>query len=75
DRGFPPKDSSNLPSGDMKVKEVPNAVEQIPSTRTCEWWLKTVWACTWLIASFLLSLIGCMKGLCVRLAWCEKASI
>ncbi|KAH6891643.1 chitin synthase 6 [Coprinopsis sp. MPI-PUGE-AT-0042] len=75
DRGFPPKDSNNLPSGDMKVKEAPNAVEQIPSTRTRKWWLRTVWACTWLIPSFLLSSVGRMKRPDVRLAWREKVTI
>ncbi|KAH6913011.1 hypothetical protein BKA70DRAFT_1531748 [Coprinopsis sp. MPI-PUGE-AT-0042] len=75
DRGFPPKDSNNLPSGDLKVKEAPNAVEQIPSTRTRKWWLRTVWACTWLIPSSLLSSVGRMKRPDVRLAWREKVTI
>jgi chitin synthase len=75
DRGFPPKDAGNVAGGDMKVKEAPNAVEQIPSTRTRKWWLRTVWACTWLIPSFLLSSIGRMKRPDVRLAWREKVTI
>ncbi|KAH6899274.1 P-loop containing nucleoside triphosphate hydrolase protein [Coprinopsis sp. MPI-PUGE-AT-0042] len=75
DRGFPPKNSNNFPSGDVKVEEAPNAVEQIPSTRTRKWWLRTMWARTWLIPSFLLSSVGRMKHPDVRLAWREKVTI
>ncbi|KAH6899273.1 hypothetical protein BKA70DRAFT_1437418 [Coprinopsis sp. MPI-PUGE-AT-0042] len=75
DRSFPPKDSSNLPSGDMKVKEAPDDVEQVSSTRTRKWWLRTVWTSTWLIPSFLLSLVGHVEHPDVRLAWRKKINI
>ncbi|RDB20078.1 Chitin synthase 8 [Hypsizygus marmoreus] len=57
------------------VKDVPNAVEEVPSTRTRRWWLWIVWASTWWAPSFLLRVLGRMKRPDVRLAWREKLTI
>ncbi|KAF8627926.1 hypothetical protein AX17_006081 [Amanita inopinata Kibby_2008] len=61
--------------GAIIVKEVPNAVEEVPSSRSRRWWLWIVWATTWWIPSFLLRWLGRMKRPDVRLAWREKLTI
>ena len=64
-------------SGDMVVKEVPNAVVEIPSTKSgryCQW-LWVVWLTTWWIPNFMLQYIGRMKRPDIRLAWREKVTI
>ena len=61
--------------GDIVVKEAPNAVEELPTTRTRRIWLWAVWGTTFWIPSFLLSSIGRMKRADVRLAWREKFTI
>ncbi|KAI0337964.1 glycosyltransferase family 2 protein [Trametopsis cervina] len=61
--------------GDIVVKEAPNAVEEVPTSRTRRIWLWIVWATTWWIPSFLLSSVGRMKRPDVRLAWREKFTI
>jgi chitin synthase len=71
------KGGSQNPAGkeDIVVKEVPNAVEEVPTTRTRKFWLWVVWGSTWWIPSFLLSSLGGMKRADVRLAWREKFAI
>ncbi|KAF5358650.1 hypothetical protein D9758_007745 [Tetrapyrgos nigripes] len=59
----------------LVVKEAPNAVEEIPSTRIRRFWLWTVWGTTWWIPTFLLSSVGRMKRPDIRLAWREKVTI
>ncbi|KAK7469967.1 hypothetical protein VKT23_001403 [Stygiomarasmius scandens] len=73
--GSAPAYSSAKEADGLVVKEAPNAVEEVPSTRIRRWWLWTVWACTWMIPSFLLSSVGRMKRPDVRLAWREKVTI
>ncbi|KAH8092468.1 chitin synthase [Cristinia sonorae] len=60
---------------DLVVKEAPNAVEEVPTTRSRRVWLFMVWGMTWWIPSFLLSSVGRMKRADVRLAWREKVTI
>jgi chitin synthase len=62
-------------SGGMVVKEAPNTVEEVPSTKTRRWWLMLVWLTTWWIPNFVLRYIGRMKRPDVRLAWREKVTI
>ncbi|KAF9463705.1 glycosyltransferase family 2 protein [Collybia nuda] len=57
------------------VKEMPNTVEEIPSSRSRRWWLACVWIFTWWIPTFLLKALGRMKRPDVRLAWREKLTI
>ena len=59
----------------MVVKEAPNAVEEVPSTKTRRWWLWMVWLTTWWMPDFLLRIIGRMKRPDIRLAWREKVTI
>lgn len=66
----PPKEG-----GDLVVKDMPNAVEELPTTRVRRVWLWVVWATTWWIPSFLLTHVGRMKRADVRLAWREKFTI
>ncbi|KAJ3996161.1 chitin synthase [Lentinula boryana] len=67
---------SSVKEGDgLVVKDAPNSVEEVPSTRSRRIWLWTVWACTWFIPSFLLTHVGRMKRPDVRLAWREKVTI
>ncbi|THG97676.1 hypothetical protein EW026_g4373 [Hermanssonia centrifuga] len=61
--------------GDIVVKEAPNAVEELPTSRTRRLWLWTVWGTTFWVPSFLLSSLGGMKRPDVRLAWREKLTI
>ncbi|KAF9007947.1 chitin synthase-domain-containing protein [Cyathus striatus] len=63
------------PGGEMIVKDAPNAIEEVPSSRTRRWWLWIVWGSTWLIPSFLLHHVGRMKRPDIRLAWREKFAI
>jgi chitin synthase len=60
---------------DMIVKEAPNTVEAVPSSRSRRWWLIVVRLCTWWAPGFLLQAIGRMKRPDVRLAWREKLTI
>ena len=62
-------------SGDMVVKEAPNAVVEIPSTKSRRYWLWLVWLTTWWIPNFMLRYIGRMKRPDIRLAWREKVTI
>jgi len=59
----------------MVVKEVTNAVEEVPSTRSRRWWLFIVRLSTWWTPNFLLHAVGRMKRPDVRLAWREKLTI
>ncbi|PPQ66863.1 hypothetical protein CVT24_008571 [Panaeolus cyanescens] len=61
--------------GGMIVKDAPNAVEEVPSSRTRRYWVILVWMTTWWIPSFLLRVVGRMKRPDVRLAWREKVTI
>ena len=59
----------------LVVKDTPNAVEELPTTRTRRIWLWVVWGTTFWMPSFLLSSVGRMKRADVRLAWREKFTI
>ncbi|KAI0076909.1 chitin synthase [Panus rudis PR-1116 ss-1] len=72
--GGPPSPGAGKEGG-LVVKEAPNAVEEVPTTRTRRIWLWVVWGCTWYIPSFLLSSLGRMKRADVRMAWREKVTI
>ncbi|EPQ58854.1 chitin synthase [Gloeophyllum trabeum ATCC 11539] len=61
--------------GGMVVKEAPNAVEEVPTSRSRRMWLWVVWGITWWIPSFVLNKVGRMKRPDVRLAWREKVAI
>lgn len=50
-------------------------VEEVPSSGARRMWLFLVWSLTWWIPSFLLSWVGRMKRLDVRLAWREKVAL
>ena len=69
--------SPSLPSkeGGLVVNQVPNAVEEVPSSKSRRIWLWVVWGTTWWLPSFLLRFIGRMKRPDVRLAWREKVTI
>lgn len=60
---------------EMVVKEAPNAVEEVPTTRTRRWWLRIVWLVTFWMPNFLLKYLGRMKRPDVQLAWREKVTI
>ena len=62
-------------SGDMVVNEAPNAVVEVPSTKTRRTWLWIVWLTTWWMPDFMLRLLGRMKRPDIRLAWREKVTI
>ncbi|KAH9947205.1 chitin synthase [Amylocystis lapponica] len=70
--GSPPGQSKE---GGLVVKEAPNAVEEVPSSRSRRNWLAVVWLLTFWIPDFALSGIGRMKRPDVRLAWREKLTI
>ncbi|KAF9443985.1 glycosyltransferase family 2 protein [Macrolepiota fuliginosa MF-IS2] len=71
--GSPPIGGSNK---GILVKEVtPNAVEEVPTTRSRRWWLWMVWATTFWMPGFLLKYVGRMKRPDVQLAWREKVTI
>ncbi|KAG7097579.1 hypothetical protein E1B28_004916 [Marasmius oreades] len=72
---IPPHQTSKEAGDGMIVKEATNAVEEVPTTKIRRVWLWVVWACTWLIPSFLLSFLGRMKRPDIRLAWREKVTI
>ncbi|KAF5369698.1 hypothetical protein D9615_010145 [Tricholomella constricta] len=57
------------------VKDAPNAVDHVPTSRSRRWWLWMVWGSTWWIPSFLLRVLGRMKRPDIRLAWREKLTI
>jgi chitin synthase len=59
----------------MIVKDAPNTVEEIPSSRSRRWWLFIVRLFTWWIPNFMLHAIGRMKRPDVQLAWREKLTI
>jgi chitin synthase len=61
--------------GDMVVKEAPNVVVEVPSTKTRRFWLWLVWLTTWWIPNFMLRIVGRMKRPDIRLAWREKVTI
>ena len=71
------KESYPAPTGkdELLVNQAPNAVEEVPSSRTRRWWLWACWGCTWWIPTFVLSSVGRMKRPDVRLAWREKFTI
>ncbi|GBE80201.1 Chitin synthase 8 [Sparassis crispa] len=62
-------------SGGIIVKDAPNAVEEVPSSRSRRNWLLVVWLMTFWIPDFCLTRIGRMKRPDVRLAWREKFAI
>ena len=59
----------------LVVKDAPNAIEEVPTSRSRRFWLYVVWATTWWIPSFCLSSVGRMKRPDIRLAWREKVTI
>ena len=80
-KGSPLQPDATLPYSAAKhgeglvVKDAPNAVEEVPSSRSRRTWLWMVWGITWWLPSFLLRFIGRMKRPDVRLAWREKLTI
>ncbi|KAF5363873.1 hypothetical protein D9756_000062 [Leucocoprinus leucothites] len=70
--GFNPSPSAKE---NIVVKDAPNAVEEVPTTRSRRWWLWLVWATTWFMPTFLLKYVGRMKRPDVQLAWREKVTI
>ena len=74
DGNSPPQQS--LPKeGGLVVHNAPNAVEEVPTSRSRKFWLLVVMLCTWWIPDFLLKHVGRMKRPDVRLAWREKVTI
>ena len=61
--------------GELVVKDAPNTIEEVPTSRSRRFWLYIVWATTWWIPSFCLSSVGRMKRPDIRLAWREKVTI
>ncbi|KAF4575437.1 hypothetical protein EYR40_004823 [Pleurotus pulmonarius] len=59
----------------MVVNAAPNAVEELPTSRTRRIWLWVVWGVTGWIPSFFLTHLGRMKRPDIRLAWREKLAI
>ncbi|KAH9006852.1 glycosyltransferase family 2 protein [Lactarius hatsudake] len=66
---------SHSKEGGLVVKDAPNAIEEVPTSRSRRFWLYVVWATTWWIPSFCLSSVGRMKRPDIRLAWREKVTI
>ncbi|KAI0940344.1 hypothetical protein AcV5_001478 [Taiwanofungus camphoratus] len=62
-------------AGGLVVKEAPNAVEEVPTSRTRRYWLFVVWATTFWAPSWCLTKMGRMKRPDIRLAWREKVTI
>ena len=62
-------------AGGLVVNNAPNAVEEVPTSRSRRFWLWMVRLSTWWIPDFLLTSIGRMKRPDVRLAWREKVTI
>ncbi|KDR84455.1 hypothetical protein GALMADRAFT_237329 [Galerina marginata CBS 339.88] len=62
-------------AGGIVVKDAPNTVEEMPTSKSRRWWLRIVWMSTWLIPSFMLRIVGRMKRPDVQLAWREKVTI
>lgn len=73
--GIPYSPSGKEGAAGMVVKDVPNAMEEVPTTRSRRIWLWMVWATTWWIPTFLLRYVGRMKRPDVQLAWREKLTI
>ncbi|GLB34323.1 putative TRAFAC class myosin-kinesin ATPase superfamily, myosin family protein [Lyophyllum shimeji] len=73
-KGAPPYSPLGKTEG-LVVKESPNAVEQLPTSKTRRYWLWVVWACTWWVPTFLMTHLGRMKRPDVRIAWREKLTI
>ncbi|KAI5825421.1 chitin synthase [Schizophyllum commune Tattone D] len=62
-------------SSGLVVKEAPNTVEEVPSSRSRRFWLFIVRASTWMIPAWALSKMGRMKRPDIQLAWREKITI
>ncbi|KAI0317932.1 chitin synthase-domain-containing protein [Amylostereum chailletii] len=77
DKKETPGDSPPLSKegGGLIVKEAPNTVEEVPSSRSRRLWLMVVWATTFWIPTFCLTKVGRMKRPDIRLAWREKVTI
>jgi chitin synthase len=75
DRKEAPGSSDPSKEVGLVVKDAPNAIEEVPSSRSRRFWLYVVWATTWWMPSFCLSIIGRMKRPDIRLAWREKVTI
>ncbi|KAL0950335.1 hypothetical protein HGRIS_010306 [Hohenbuehelia grisea] len=70
-----PPYSASKEAGGIIVNSAPNAVEEVPTSRTRRIWLWFVWGGTGWIPNFLLTRVGRMKRPDVRLAWREKLTI
>ncbi|KDQ63949.1 glycosyltransferase family 2 protein [Jaapia argillacea MUCL 33604] len=74
----PPENSAfdvSKEAAGLVVNQAPNAVEEVPTSRTRRIWLWVVWGMTWYVPSFFLNKIGRMKRPDIRLAWREKLAI
>jgi hypothetical protein len=45
--------------GEMVINETPTAIEEVPSSRSCRWWLFLIWGFTDWIPSFVLHYVSC----------------
>lgn len=72
-----PPEQEKMAQGDggMVVNNAPNAVEEVPTSRTRRIWLIVVRLMTFYIPDFMLTYIGRMKRPDIRLAWREKLTI
>ncbi|KAK2463731.1 hypothetical protein APHAL10511_004224 [Amanita phalloides] len=73
--GLPYSHQSKEGVDGLVVKDAPNMVEEVPTSRSRRWWLWMVWATTWWIPSFLLRYLGRMKRPDIQIAWREKVTI
>ncbi|KAI5116392.1 hypothetical protein M0805_005329 [Coniferiporia weirii] len=71
----PQQESLPKEGGNLVVHSAPNAVEEVPTSRSRRMWLILVRLSTWWIPDFLLIWIGRMKRPDIRLAWREKVTI
>jgi chitin synthase len=70
-----PSKEGQAGGGGMVIKDAPNTVEEVPSSKARRWWLAIVWLTTFWIPSFTLRYIGRMKRPDIQLAWREKVTI
>lgn len=61
ERGGPRSPLIGGKEGDMVVNNVPNTVEEVPTSRSHRWWLYIEWGLTGIIPSFILWTVGRMK--------------
>ncbi|OCB87192.1 chitin synthase [Sanghuangporus baumii] len=70
----PPQETLPKEAG-LVMRNAPNTVEEVPTSRSRRIWLIIVTICTWWIPDFVLKHVGRMKRPDIRLAWREKLTI